>query len=400
MELLSSIMAAKASAPPPPAELRAKIDAIAKQEINAARAEAAFDDLKPALASYRCDEDFVVKCALIVEKQRKTSGMMEFWSDVHRLYPTNPIAVRMIMRWYRRARQIDEGLQRLYQLFPDRQTSLEQAGMTLLGLSELRAFHDMDALMSLLDTGTGDTRSLKMRYIKSLCEQARFSKAKEVADTITGRAKMGKSSQALLDMVDRRAEMTDRRMINDQLDVISELVKLTAQNPRPLPMNGELGSVVFFTGQLGTGGAERQMTRIASEMMRHQQTGRTIAGTPVTGPIHVCVKHANPVTNSDFFLPVLRRAKIPTTILSDLPDVAITDLEDIPAEVADLLDLLPEDVLVNTLKLVPYFRETNCQIAYLWQDGGVLAAAIAALIARVPRIVTSFRGNTEPASGC
>ncbi|MFC6589784.1 glycosyltransferase [Sulfitobacter pacificus] len=392
MELLSAYLIADADAPALPDDICEWVGEAVRGKTSPKDAEALFDEIKPILAKHSCDEAFVLNLALLIEKQRKTSGMIEFWQDVQRRYPDNPIAVRMVMRWYRRARQIDEGLQRLYQMFPDHRTCAKQASVTLLGLSELKAFHDMDELMSVLEVDEEDSRSLKMRYIKSLSEQSRFAKAKEVAETVKGQDKMGASSRVLLETVTRAAETADRRMVNDQGDVIKELVRLAGHDPRPLGETGELGPVVFFTGQLGTGGAERQLTRIVSEFAKRERSGTVINGTKMTGPFKVCVKHANPTTNSDFFLPVLRRGNVDTTILVDLPDLSVDDIEDIDPAVRDLLKLLPEDILNNTLKLIPYFRETNCEIANLWQDGGVLAAAIAALIAKVPRIVTSFRG--------
>lgn len=392
MEPLSALLTADADAPALPEDIRERVDEAVRGKTSAAEAEALLEEIKPALATCSCDEAVALNLALLVEKQRQTGGMMEFWQDVQRSYPSNPIAVRMLMRWYRRARQIEEGLQHLYQLFPDRRVCAEQTNVTLLGLSELKAFRDMDELMSVLTVDEGSSRALKMRYIKSLSEQSRFARAKEVADTVKDREKMGASSRMLLEAVTKAADTASRRMVNDQVDVINELVRLTGHNPRPMGDGDEVGSVVFFTGQLGTGGAERQLTRIVSEFTVRQRSDTMIAGARLTGPFQVCVKHANPATNSDFFLPVLRRNSVETTILEALPDLGVHDVEDIDPAVRDLLELLPEDVLVSTLKLIPYFRETKCEVAFLWQDGGVLAAAIAALIARVPRIVTSFRG--------
>jgi len=53
---------------------------------------------------------------------------------------------------------------------------------------------------------------------------------------------------------------------------------------------------------------------------------------------------------------------------------------------------LSPDVLKQTCALIPMFRARKTDVAYLWQDGGIVMAALAAIIAGVPRIVTSFRG--------
>jgi len=392
MDLFSSFLCKDKSAPCVPDDIQSLAQSYAREISKPLEAQTTFTELRPYLSKCHCNEAFVLDCALLVEKQRLLSGMLEFWSDLQALYPENPLTIRMTMRWFRRSRQIDEGIQRLYQLFPKHRSELDQASKVLLGLAELKAFTDMDEMMNALDVLNQDTRSLKMRYIKSLCEQSRFTKAKDVAIMIDGREKMGASSQALLAMVDRRAKTVERRSLDKQSDIITALVNAVGTDPRSLDLENGLASVVLFTGQLGTGGAERQLTRIASELQKSNLRVDPIGGVALRGPIEVCVRHATPASNSDFFLPVLRRAKVKTTILNDLPDMKISELDGLSSEICELLELLPEDILSSTLKLVPYFKSRACQVAYLWQDGGVLSAAIAALIAGVPRIVTSFRG--------
>lgn len=392
MVLFSTFLCSNSDALPVEADIVERTKSAARTISDSKAAKQEFDALKPHMKTCQRDEEFILDCAILFEKQRMTTGMLEFWGDVQRLYPQNELAVRMLMRWFRRSRQMDEGLQRLYQLFPNQQTNVDDAYMALLGFSELKAFQEMDHLMSVVNSMDVDTRNLRMRYIKSLSDQARFGKAKVVADTIENREKMGSSSKKLLDIVDRRAETATRQLVTDQSDAISKLVEIVGRDPRPLNLDDGLGRVVLFTGQLGTGGAERQLTRIASEFQKRLLWGHNVGGLRLRGPIEVCVRHATPTNNSDFFLPILRKANVKTSVLNDLADLHLDDLEDVPAEVRDMLDLLPDDVLVITLKLVPFFRKRPCQVAYLWQDGGVLAAAFAALIAKVPRIVTSFRG--------
>ena len=162
--------------------------------------------------------------------------------------------------------------------------------------------------------------------------------------------------------------------------------------PRALARD-RLGPMAFYTGQLGPGGAERQMSRLAVAMQDGFHTSGHIGGVRLLQPPKVCVRHIKQATNSDFFAAILTDNGVDLTVLNDVP------LPDSRAVVDErqqglmaLLSVLPEDVMHSILKFAAYFRRNATDVAYIWQDGGVLIGAPAALIAGVPRIVTSFRG--------
>ena len=50
------------------------------------------------------------------------------------------------------------------------------------------------------------------------------------------------------------------------------------------------------------------------------------------------------------------------------------------------------DIRRHTCQLIALFRQNKTDVTYLWQDGAIVQSAIAAILAGVPRIVTSFRG--------
>ena len=143
-------------------------------------------------------------------------------------------------------------------------------------------------------------------------------------------------------------------------------------------------SVVFFSGQLGTGGAERQMTRIACG---YQKRARAGGAAP-----QVWVKHANPATGADFFCPTLAVASVETRVLTEEPEYDIQTLDGLSDDLKAILSLMAPDLRKHTGQLISMFRAHDTDVAYLWQDGGIVQSAIAAVIAGVPRIVTSFRG--------
>lgn len=354
------------------------------------QARAAFDQLAPALEKYQPDPEFCVSCAMLIEKQRHADGMLDFWADLRRVFPSDATALRMLMRWYRRERRSEKGIAKLHALYPQSHTDIAEAEQACLGFAELRAFGEIDQIMAAILPGHKNARALRMRYIKILNQQSRYLEAKAVAETVHDADKMGPSSRAVIDTAFRRAAKLERLYSNDATDVFANII---ASLPVPnFKQSKALGAVTFYTGQLGTGGAERQMTRIASAFQAQFQKGKTVGGVALTAPVDVAVRHTTPESGADFYMPTLRRARVQTTSLADVDPVALDQLDDVPSDIINLLELLPEDVFDATCKLIPHFRNQNTQVAYIWQDGGVLFAALAALIAGVPRIVTSFRG--------
>jgi glycosyltransferase involved in cell wall biosynthesis len=353
-------------------------------------AQQAFDKLAPALDQFQPDPAFCVACGLLIEKQRRAEGMLAFWTDMARVFPADPTALRMMMRWYRRERQVAAGVEQLHQLFPDSHTDLTQAERCVLGLAELHAWAEIDQLMAAILPLCPDARAIRMRYIKLLNQQSRYLDARDVAESVQDADKMGPSSRALLDTAMRRAAKMSRLFSNDAADVFTQIIdrlEVPAQTPA-----GAIGSVTFYTGQLGTGGAERQMARIASAFQARFQQGETAGECALTAPVDVIVRHTTPASGADFYVPALRRARVETKSLADMRNIPLSNLRGIPPEILNLLELMPEDVCDATRKLVPHFQSRQTQVAYLWQDGGVLFAGLAALLAGVPRIVTSFRG--------
>jgi len=142
-----------------------------------------------------------------------------------------------------------------------------------------------------------------------------------------------------------------------------------------------IGGVTFITGSLGAGGAERQLTRIASGMRNSNV---------VSGDIEVIVSTLCPERGRDFFLPDLHAANIKTKEIPTLP--ASLDPCELDTGLRDILRFLPPQTTQALNRLAPHLMQTRPDVVYIWQDGAVLATALAALVANVPRIVISLRG--------
>jgi len=187
-------------------------------------AQEAFDKLAPALDQYQPDPAFCVACGLLIEKQRRAEGMLAFWSDMRRIFPKDPTALRMMMRWYRRERRVEDGVAELQQLFPDSHADLTQAEQSVLGLAELHAWDEIDRVMAAILPAHLDARAIRMRYIKLLNQQSRYLEAKDVAETVQNAEKMGASSRALIDTAVRRAAKMSRLYSSDAADVFAQII--------------------------------------------------------------------------------------------------------------------------------------------------------------------------------
>ena len=349
------------------------------------------------IAQFSChapNPRLAIACAMLLEKQRLPVGLLGVWADLLGLFPGEPAIVRMLMRWYRRGRQIEEGLQRLHQIVPEAHLDPAAADLRLTGYLELNAFAEIDRLMTTIPVGIAGDIGLQVKYLQALLQQGRVTQAASIGERLAAGNRLGPTASALVHQSMALACSLQTAEITDVADVLGNAVaRFQTRVPRARSP-GEIGPVVFFTGQLGAGGAERQMSRIAGALQGlWDRDERKIGAHRLLAPPRVCLRHATAASGADFFLPVLRGAGVDTTILADLRLTVDATLNDLLPDMAAVLPLMPEDLRHNTVKLVPYFKAHRTDIAYLWQDGGVLTAAFAALLAGVPRIITSFRGQ-------
>ncbi|PIE13705.1 MAG: hypothetical protein CSA68_11340 [Rhodobacterales bacterium] len=381
--------------PEVPEDILKDATALSKSPCTPDEALAGLKRFLPVLQTARLDTNFVLACATLVEKQRFKDGMLDFWSGMQVLLHDHDMPLRMLMRWYLREKQAEEGMIRLRHLLPNSDTDICEGQRMVMAMHELQLFHDLDAWIRPMLSRLPDAAPLRLSYIRSLYDQGRFYEAFEQVNALPEDLKLSASQQKMIDAIEQKSQVMSGSELVDRDDIIARLAVLAQSYPvRPRSPEGRLGNVVFFTGQLGAGGAERQLTRIATAMHTARRESGHINGTKLAGDIRVCVRHVNAATSSDFFLPVLQEAEVDVTTLVDTPMVGVEDLPAyIDQEFRDLLELMPRDLMENTCKLIQYFRENETEVAYLWQDGGVMASALAALAAGVPCIIASFRGK-------
>jgi len=382
----------KPNLPVPPEVLISQAEQMMADAQTPEQAEAALERLLPDMARYAPDPRFLLPCGMLLEKMRLKDGMLDAWFELYELFPEEILPIRMMMRWFRRLNLVEEGLVRLHVLCPEPLASHTQAEQLVAGLTELKEYSALDSLVQQILAAFPDDHSFRLYYAQMLFQQERVREANAILEGLGAAPWLGAVAQKTVNEIAARASLLDSYNAEDSAAMIGKMVEhFTRRSPRPLSAGG-LGPVVFYTGQLGAGGAERQMTRIASAFMQHYQDKTSIAGRTLLAPPRVCIRHITAATQSGFFLPVLAEAGIDVNILNEAPLPELAGIPEISAELLALMDFLPRDIYENTLKLVRYFKEIKAEYVYCWQDGGVLTAALAALIAGVPRIVASFRG--------
>lgn len=361
-----------------PTEQVKALDDFLKSRPNSDQARTKLDHLLANVMEYNLEEDYFIALATLAEKTRQ-SDLLDLWLKAFLAFPLNTLACRMCMRWYFRKSDVESGLHLLIQETPDRGRDKHQTELALLGLAELQLYTEIDQLMQTY-LGSQRSQGLMNRYIMILDKQGRYKDALAVASTVADESRF---SAKMLDVLSKIKEKiaSNEKVLTKRADALGDIAALFID--REVKHSSQSGKACFFTGQLGSGGAERQMSRIASEL-------KVNPGSTGVPPL-VCVRHAKPELKSDFFLPVLQEAGVEVVQLNDLPDEA-AEISCHHQDIQTLLNETQDGIKDAILKLCTVLRANEVESLYVWQDGAVVIGVIAGLLAEVPNIVCNFRG--------
>lgn len=332
--------------------------------------------------------------AQLLERSRRRDNMRETWGGICARFPNCHMAHRLHLRWLGRENRDNEALHIVEAKTPP--PGAERAELSEFAdlVFELRQTDARDVLFErLLERDPSNIR-IRVLYGKTLFSRGNLTHALRVLDTLRD-GKMTDAAQNVLDQstqaFDALTRIGEAEMVTGKPAVLRSALSLF-KNRVPRPLDPErLGGVVFFTGGLGAGGAERQMVKIASALHRRTVTGRRVSGIWVDGPVEVVVNSLDPARGKDFHLHSLTAAGVPVHVTEDMrPDMP--PLADNLAVLEPLIPLLPRNAAYGVERLARLFRAHAPDVVYLWQDGAVLTGALAALIAGVPQIALSLRG--------
>lgn len=330
------------------------------------------------------------------ERHLSAHNMVALWAELYEHYPDTPLAFRMLVRGYERAGDHDGAIGLLKELPWKADTAGDRLRVAEC-VAELRQKDRAVPLFRQLlanDPTNARVMSVVGKYFKT---KGDLLGAFEILSKIPARQRSA-SASALLDEVDDAIAAVEAlspglaAFLPDPPRILS--AALATFNARPItPLRpNDVGGITLYTGSLGAGGAERQMTRIAAALKARKSAGCPVGGHRLGGDVEVMVNATDPAKKKDFFRPDLEMAGVPITIVTELPATPFGDLPDLSPTIRDVLPLLPSHPRFGVERLVEHLRRTKPEVLYIWQDGAVLTGALAALIAGVPRIAISLRG--------
>lgn len=343
-------------------------------------------------------EDLQVATAQLMELTREAEHMLDTWAGLHKRFPKNQLALRMSLRWLARAGRSEDGTALLNAAF-------DQPGITLTDqlleadlFAEIKDHDASDARYRALIARYPDQTQPKTAFAKRLYLRGQYWEAGKIVAQIDPKAKLSPAAEQLcqdiITAVGNAKTIPDRAVRTSSVPSAALYMALSSFHGRRTPtrLGAAMGGIAFVTGSLGAGGAERQMTRIASALHKARQSERDIAGLRLGGEIEVIVTRIDPANGKDFYKPVLDEAGVSLSVLAEMTPEPLVSIGLGNPELEQIAAVLPQKTQYGLSRLVSHFRATRPEVAYLWQDGSGVTAALAALVAGVPRIVMSLRG--------
>lgn len=335
--------------------------------------------------------------ALLLERARARDGMLETWTALSERFPEENAALRYRLRWLRRAGRSAEAAAIMEADLSVSDVSSDTRAQQAELCAEIGDPEHSDRLFEVLLEEEPDNLRVRVIFGKLLFARGDVMRAFEVLSHVRD-DRLSPTARRLVDQNDRAIQTMEAiapssagRLPDTSVVLRNALYLFRDRQPRPLDAN-RLGGISFFTGSLGAGGAERQMTRIATAMHQRASIGRSIQGTQLDGPVEVLINHADPAQRKDFFLPALKASGIPVSICTDMPSEDFQPICETTECLTDIVPLLPRHTRAGLEKLCVHLRNQRPDVFYVWQDGAVLTGVLAALAAEVPRIVLSLRG--------
>lgn len=185
-----------------------------------------------------------------------------------------------------------------------------------------------------------------------------------------------RAHRALVHKLDQYgAKLSSARTLAKALNADRSIADIVAALPirsiRP-----ETVGVAFYTGSLGSGGAERQMVNTILGLARKN-----------IGPIRVaCAGDAE-----GFYRPILDGAGIKVESLRQDSSGRNDFLSTLPANQLRIAAGFPREIATDVVALGAWLQEAPPAILHCWQDHCNIVGGLAGLLSGVPRIVLSTR---------
>lgn len=339
---------------------------------------AAPKDFRPQLLALR-----------LMERARHKEHMLDSWTALHDRFPHLHEALRFMVRWLNRDDQISDATQLLYAMIETNTGDYDVVDLAEL-CAEIKDVDQARQLFSKLIELAPENTSIRVIYGKALMAQGEIFRAFDVLSPIKD-ARLSKTARKIVDR-SNEAHGAMSALGEGEASVLSRAIGAFSNRKPRLLDTDRLNGICFYTGSLGAGGAERQLTQMASAFHHRKRAGRNIHGTRLTGQIEVIVNNVDKDRGKNFFGPALKASGVALSVTSNMPCADLSEITPDTPHLSRILPMLPRNVRYGLERLTAHFRKTAPDVAYFWQDGAVLTGVLAALVAEVPRIAISLRG--------
>ncbi len=357
------------------------------------------DALLRYVREHPAEERFQVFAARLFEA-RDDAGATEIWARLLDRFPRSP---HVVIETVRRT-MVHFGTERAYrlanQLFPTEPSDPEQLLLYARLLDELKDHDAADAAMNRLLTFQGLTANQFYAVAGFYERRAELLRARQIAIEALGRFGGNDRFERLVKRLDRSIAglstiFPDINLSRGRVaeSIFNFALQRFAKDRDAIDDSPEnvIGPILLLGGSLSVGGAERQFTNTALALAGIIRDGRPVADVDVVGPLQVICRVLFNRPGADFFLADLEAANIPVEQYVNYPNYGGRMKRSAALGLEPILGYLPATVAEATRKLADVLSVLSPQVINIWQDGTILAAALAALIARIPRIVLSVR---------
>lgn len=332
---------------------------------------------------------------LLREKAGESDGLLQ---DIERIFqeaPDDRTILELYLRSLLRNQARDSALATLDAKLPadspDAGLLVERAEL----LDRLKLHVESDAAYATA-LSLEDRTSIRVSWAKRLAKRFLFEDAGRLLDELS-RPPSGEKARALKAEIDAERAFFAQFRSSDQLVgqdfrlVAMQLAVLKYRCRELRPLQRTALKLSLVTGNLGAGGAERQLCALA-KLVKSSIADAVHHDDLRFSSVEVIVKEHARRGVSDFFLRDLQDAGVPVWQINEMKPVRAQQQAEIDSDLAHLMAMLPPQVHYGVSRLAPHFRREQPDVASLWQDGTCLIGALAALFAGVPRIQLVFRG--------
>ncbi len=384
--------------------MRAALDALLGRAKTIRAAQDGFAEAVTLAKGYTGDR--LVRFALLQLRERagQQAGLANEWAALLATQADDVAVFRFYVRRLIKDQRSEEALALIDRRFPDAIDDAEASFARAEILSDVQAHEASDALFVRV-IATHDQRNARISFAKRLRRRGLTGDAYAIILPIIPTFQPGSKAAELAAELGNEFAFFSRFEPEDALPgqnvktvAMAHAVKhFTSRAIRPV-FSGEPARIALLTGTLGAGGAERQLSRLASHL--HRGEGGVAGSALESAPAHVEVivkQHgrgggAPEGSRKDFFLDLLLEIGVPVVEINDLPAISTARQGHSDPDLLRLLANLPPQVHYGVTRLYPYLRDRNFDVVSLWQDGTCLFGALAALLAGVPVIHLVFRG--------